>query len=470
MTDTTDHDGNQAHSDAIVAGAAATMASQDAQAVARSAAETVVAAETASEAASAVLAQARRAASDVVAATASAAAETASLAATAVDERARTRAEDVAAAAVVARESVLARADGTVSPDEARRLAAEVAALVSADVRSQAALTAEAAARVEEAVRLAAEAAALAAGTAASLVEAAAVGAHGRALGATHASVATEAASVVASGSARRVAELARRRVDSLRHGPLVTELRLAVAREELTLHHQAMVAVDGGAVVGAEALLRWQHPTRGLLLPRDFLVAAEGPHLLELVGDWVVDAACAQAEAWQRELGADTPVVWVNVSCDQLGRGHLVDVVADRLAAHGVPASLLGLEVTERQLARRVDDVADELRALRRLGVGLAVDDFGTGYASLDYRRRFTFDEIKIDQCFVSGLQEPTDRAVASSVVALGHSLGLTVVAEGVETAQQQAMVTDLGVDISQGYLHHRPGVAAEVVALVRG
>lgn len=315
-----------------------------------------------------------------------------------------------------------------------------------------------------QAVGLAAEGAALAAWTAASLVQTAAVGARDAAEHTTQASEVTEHASRRAVSSAGDVAELARRRVAQLRQAPLVRELRLAVERDELLLHYQAMIDVASSAVVGVEALLRWQHPTRGLLPPASFLDVAEGPHLVEPIGDWVARAAFGQALAWHLAHGDRAPQVWINVSCDQLGRDHLVGVVDDLLQQTGVPPHLIGLEVTERQLARRVDHVAHDLTALRDLGVALAVDDFGTGYASLDYLRRFTFDEIKIDRSFVSGLQERTDRAVASSILALGRALDMTVVAEGVETPTQLDLVIDLGVDVTQGYLHHRPSPAADL------
>lgn len=184
------------------------------------------------------------------------------------------------------------------------------------------------------------------------------------------------------------------------------------------------MYGLESGEIVGVEALIRWQHPTRELLHPADFLEVAEGPHLVTPIGDWVLRAAVAQAAAWQRDVGGRAPVIWVNISCDQLGRHHLTQVVERLLSDSGLTPGLLGIEVTERQLARRIDDVADDLLELRELGVALAVDDFGTGYASLDYLRRFTFDEIKIDRSFVSGLQDRTNTAITSSIIALARWL----------------------------------------------
>jgi EAL domain-containing protein (putative c-di-GMP-specific phosphodiesterase class I) len=230
------------------------------------------------------------------------------------------------------------------------------------------------------------------------------------------------------------------------------------------------MYSLATGAIVGVEALLRWQHPQRGLLPPVEFLEVAEGPHLVVPIGDWVIGTAVAQAARWHRTLGAQAPVMWVNISCDQLGHQHLAGLVESLLVRTGLPAARLGIEVTERQLAVRVDDVASELAALRGLGVGLAVDDFGTGYASLDYLRRFSFDEIKIDRSFVAGVdQDPTDTAVTSSLVALGRALDLTVVAEGVETRTQHDCLRRLGCSVVQGYLLQRPAAADVVDRVLR-
>ena len=158
----------------------------------------------------------------------------------------------------------------------------------------------------------------------------------------------------------------------------------MALGREELALHYQPVYRMDTGALVAVEALLRWHHPTRGLLQPGDFLDAAEGRTLMIPIGDWVLATAVDQADRWRREFGDQAPDMWVNISGDQLGRQHLHGVVEKLLAKTGLPPGKLGLEVTERQLIRRADAVAADLRALRELGVSLAVDDFGTGYASL--------------------------------------------------------------------------------------
>jgi len=456
--------GREAARPVMAAADAANAASRDAEAAARWAADTSATADSAAKDTEGLVTRARQATATTVAAAASAAAEVAARAAVEVQVKAAARALDVAASAETALERIVADLTDDVDQDDARRVAALVAAMVAADVVAQAQLTDEAAERVARAVALAAESAALAALAAASIVEMAALMAESSAQGVSGSIAATEEASNVAVASASRVAELAQRRVALLVQAPLVAELRRALARDELRLHYQPMRSMETHEVVAVEALIRWQHPTRGLLLPAEFLDVAEGPHLVNLVGDWVLETAVAQAASWRGSMGDRAPTMWVNISCDQLGRSHLVHLVERLLSAAGLPPWSLGIEVTERNLARRADDVAADLMALRSLGVGLAVDDFGTGFASLDYLRRFNFDEIKIDRSFVSGLPDPTDTAITSSIIALGRSLGLTVVAEGVETRAQYDHLKRLGCTVGQGHLFHRP-VPAEAL-----
>jgi EAL domain-containing protein (putative c-di-GMP-specific phosphodiesterase class I) len=451
----------------LAAADAAATASRDAQAVARSASDTTVSAQEAVAAAGDVASSAKQAKASIVAAAAAAAAEVAAQAASRVQAAAAARALDVAESAVLALETIVAGLPDDVDPDGARRVAALVAATVAADVIAQTRLTDDAAARVARAVALAADAAAMAAVSAASLVDVAAGTARSTADVVAGASAATEVASDIAVESTARAEAMALHRVSLMRQAPLVIELERALEREELRLHYQAIYSMETGAIVGVEALIRWEHPSRGMLWPAEFLDVAEGPQLVVPIGDWVLRTAVLQAAEWHRSLGDRTPVMWVNISCDQLGRRHLIEVEDGLLTETGLPPSLLGIEVTERQLARRVDDVAVDLEELHRMGVSLAVDDFGTGYASLDYLRRFTFDEIKIDRSFVSGLQDRTNAAVTSSIIALARALGLKVVAEGVETQQQYDRLRALGCAVAQGYLLHRPA-AGDVVTEV--
>jgi EAL domain-containing protein (putative c-di-GMP-specific phosphodiesterase class I) len=457
---------------------AATVASRDAETAAESAAETSVAAREAARSSADVAMHARVATATAVAAAAASTAKLAARTAAAVEAAAVTRAVDVATSAVEARETVASELPHDADPADARQAAAAVAATVAAEVVARAEATAQAAFLVAEAVTTAAEAAFLAAQSAASIVELAATtaAASGRAVAASSAQ--TQAATDVVVGSIGRVADLgprlrevaAQRRVSLARAHPLVAELQGALARTELRLHYQAIHDLRTGAVSGVEALLRWQHPARGLLAPADFLDVAENhPDLVHPIGDWVLGEAISQASSWQHSYGGNAPKVWINIAGNQLGQQHLPGVVERLLTAAGLAPTAIGMEVTERQLIRRAEDAPSDLADLRDLGVSLAVDDFGTGYASLDYLRKFAFDEIKIDKTFVSGLgRDKTDTAVTSSIIALGRSLDLNVVAEGVETHNQYTALKHLGCAMCQGYLLHRPAPPDTIGELV--
>ncbi|HSP39241.1 MAG TPA: EAL domain-containing protein, partial [Frankiaceae bacterium] len=257
--------------------------------------------------------------------------------------------------------------------------------------------------------------------------------------------------------------------VDALRQLTLAGQLSKALIREELRLQYQPVYDLHTGVIVAVEALLRWQHPTRGLLPPGEFLDVAEGRRLMIPLGNWVLAAATAQASKWQQAFGTAAPDVWINIAGQQLGKQHFAGIVQQALTDTGLPPGKLGLEVTERQFVGRADAVRDDLLELRGLGVRLAVDDFGTGFASLDYLRRFSFNEIKIDQSFICGLgRDRTDTAVTASIIALGHSLDLVVVAEGVETPEQRQRLQDMGCDQAQGYLLQRPAPPATIDLLI--
>jgi EAL domain-containing protein (putative c-di-GMP-specific phosphodiesterase class I) len=349
---------------------------------------------------------------------------------------------------------------------------------VAADVVARATATESAAALVAAAVAAAANTAFVAARSAAATVELAAdmAAASGRVV-ATSSGV-TEVAANVAVRSATRVADLsprlravaALRRVSLAPH-PLVAELTGALARAELRLHYQPIYNMQTGALTAVEALLRWQHPLRGLLTPAVFLDLAEAhPDLVTPVGDWVLATAVAEAQTWRQSLGAAAPKMWVNISCDQLGTGHVPALVERLLSTAGLEPCAVGMEVTERQLVVIAGDAGQDLRDLRDVGISLAVDDFGTGYASLDYLRWQIFDEIKIDRSFVAGIgRDRTDTAITSSVITLAQSLDLNVVAEGVETQDQYDRLKQLGCAMSQGYFLHRPA-SPEVVGRLLG
>jgi EAL domain-containing protein (putative c-di-GMP-specific phosphodiesterase class I) len=217
--------------------------------------------------------------------------------------------------------------------------------------------------------------------------------------------------------------------------------------------------------VWGFEALLRWQHPDRGLLLPGEFLTVAEETGLIVPIGDWVLHQACSQAARWREVHPGDPLTIAVNLSSRQLTHPSLVDDVRGVLAVTGLDPATVVLEITESALMDDVSATEASLRALKGLGVRLAVDDFGTGYSSLSYLRRFPVDILKVDRVFVAGVgQNPEDSAIVTAVITLAHTLGLGAIAEGVETPEQLAELRSLGCDMAQGFHLARP-VPSEAV-----
>lgn len=248
----------------------------------------------------------------------------------------------------------------------------------------------------------------------------------------------------------------------------LLNELRRAVERDELVLHYQPKFAAPDYRMVGAEALLRWQHPELGLLSPGAFIPAAERSGLILALGDWVLDEACRQMRAW-REGGHVIDNVAINLSPLQFSSPPLVETVASALARHGVPADSLTLEITETTAMRDADASLGILDELTRMGVKISIDDFGTGYSSLLYLKRLPADELKIDRAFVHELETNADDvAIVASIIALGKTLNLRVVAEGVETPGQRQHLRRLGCDLYQGYLMGEP-VEADLLFAAR-
>ncbi len=245
------------------------------------------------------------------------------------------------------------------------------------------------------------------------------------------------------------------------RHSParlaLLGDLRRALERDELVLHYQPKVSVSSGEVVGAEALVRWQHPTRGLVFPDDFIPVAEHTGLIGTLTHYVLDTAVAQARTW-----ADTGrplAVSVNLSARNLLDDGLADQVAAILAAHEVPAALLELEVTETAIMTEPVRARRVLGRLASLGVRISIDDFGAGYTSLGQLKTLPINELKIDRSFVMTMMDiPSDALIVHSVIDLGHNLGLTIVAEGVETEDALTTLAGFGCDIAQGYQICRP------------
>ena len=233
----------------------------------------------------------------------------------------------------------------------------------------------------------------------------------------------------------------------------LESALRLAMAQDELEVWYQPQVALATGEVVGAEALLRWRHPERGLILPTEFIPLAEETNLILPLGEWVLRHACKQAKAWRdRNLGFGK--MSVNIAAAQIERGDLVRLVREILDETGLPGECLELEITEGSLLHSAENARKVTSAIREMGTLLAIDDFGTGYSSLSYLKQLPIDKLKIDQSFVRDLPGNSDDvAIARSVIALGHGLGLTVLAEAVETEAQRDFLLAEGCDEAQGF-----------------
>ncbi len=249
----------------------------------------------------------------------------------------------------------------------------------------------------------------------------------------------------------------------AIAHLQVERDLRRALERDELQLVYQPVVSLPDRAIVGVEALLRWHHPQRGLIVPSDFLTIAEEAGLIEPIGRWVLDTACRQNARWQRSQPA-APPVWmaVNLSAVQVARPGLAEMVTDILRAAELDPRWLLLEITESLMLRDADALADALPGLKRIGVQLTLDDFGTGYSSLGYLTRLPIDALKVDRSFVDGLgTEDRDSAVTEAIIAMAHALSLTVAAEGVETPLQLAELTRLGCDLAQGFAIARPAPA---------
>ncbi len=247
-------------------------------------------------------------------------------------------------------------------------------------------------------------------------------------------------------------------------HLQLLHDLRAALERREFTLHYQPKFAASGEPI-GAEALLRWQHPQRGLLMPDTFIALAERTGLIIPIGDWVLDEACRQMRQWYLQ-GRESWRVAVNLSALQFCHAALVQSVADALARHQLPARCLTLEITETTAMRDADSSLEILGRLSQMGVDLSIDDFGTGYSSLLYLKRLPANELKIDRGFVRDLeQDSDDAAIVSAIVALGQALDLRIVAEGVETSGQQHFLTRLGCDSLQGFLLGKPVPAEQLI-----
>jgi len=243
----------------------------------------------------------------------------------------------------------------------------------------------------------------------------------------------------------------------------LESALHQALPRQEFELHYQPKASISDGHVVGAEALLRWRHPTLGPISPLEFVPILEDTGLIVDVGRWVIEEACRQACRW-REEGLPPINIAVNLSANQFHESGLTDTIRDILAETQLPPERLVLEITERVAINGEAETLAVMDALHRLGVRIALDDFGADYSSLGYLKRFPIDSLKIDRMFITDLDaSEADRNIVRAIVAMGHSLGLRVIAEGIETESQRAFLVTCECDVMQGYLYSRPLTAAD-------
>jgi EAL domain-containing protein (putative c-di-GMP-specific phosphodiesterase class I) len=245
-------------------------------------------------------------------------------------------------------------------------------------------------------------------------------------------------------------------------------QLRYAVERHELSLDYQPKVNLQTGAITSVEALIRWQHPERGLLLPGQFLAIAEDTGMIVAIGQWVLREACRQTREWL-DAGMLAVPVAVNISSQEFRNEQFIEGVQGALKNACLDSMYLELELTETVLMRHTESTANTLRELKAIGVRLAVDDFGTGYSSLSYLRRFPVDTLKLDQSFVQEITaDADDGIIVKAVIGMGKSLKHRIIAEGVETREQLAFLQDHGCDEGQGYYFSRPVVAQQFAKLL--
>ena len=246
----------------------------------------------------------------------------------------------------------------------------------------------------------------------------------------------------------------------------LERELRYALPSNQLTLHYQPQIEMDSGELIGLEALIRWQHPVKGLISPAHFIPIAEESGLIIPLGQWVLETACAQAKRWQ-SAGLPHVQIGVNVSLSQFKQATFVKMVKETLAASGLAAKYLNLEITE-SMTTDLQSCLSTLQQLREIGINVSIDDFGTGYSSFSYLSNLPLTHLKIDGAFIQDLNR-TNRAIVKTIIALAKNLDLTVIAEGVETEEQVRLLRHLQCDEAQGYFYSKPLTQEQVENLLR-
>jgi EAL domain-containing protein (putative c-di-GMP-specific phosphodiesterase class I) len=258
----------------------------------------------------------------------------------------------------------------------------------------------------------------------------------------------------------------------ALRRLKLENELQRAIESEEFVVYYQPIVDLQSGEVWGVEALVRWQHPERGLLEPKVFIAGAEQSGLVVPIGELVLKQACEQAKEWQERHSHLRPlVVSVNLSARQLQRPDLASIIEGVLQETGLKACSLGLDITETDYVMASEGNIANLDDLKRLGVHISIDDFGVGYSSLAYLKRLPADDLKLDQSFVAGIGKNTkDRAIVKTIIDLSHTLGMKVIAEGVENIDQAEQLREMGCELAQGYHYKEPLPSQSLLGFFRG
>ncbi len=252
----------------------------------------------------------------------------------------------------------------------------------------------------------------------------------------------------------------------------LELDLRTALVDGEFELYYQPIVNLEQRSVTSFEALMRWNHPERGVISPALFIPLAEDTGAILPIGHWVLDAACAQLKLWQEDSLMSELVLAVNVSAKQFRQADFVVQVQDAVARHGIRPMQLKIELTESVVLKDVDDTIDKMKILKAFGVSFSMDDFGTGYSSLQYLKRLPLDQLKIDQSFVRDIAtDSNDKSIVTTIIAMAQSLNLDVIAEGVETEEQRQFLEITGCRQFQGYLFSRPvSIERFEALLIRG
>lgn len=257
--------------------------------------------------------------------------------------------------------------------------------------------------------------------------------------------------------------------VDANERVVIERDLRDALSNNQFKLHYQPQLDIKTGKIIGVEALLRWQHPTRGLVAPDTFIPVAEITGLIVPIGQWIINEACRQLACWRAE-GAEQLTMSINLSARQFFQKDLLSTIENAIHLTNVPPSQIEFEITESMMMMNIEETIDALHQIKALGVKLSIDDFGTGYSSLSYLKRFPLNKLKIDKSFVDGLpQDLDDLAIVQAIIGIGHSLNLTVIAEGVETAQQLELLTQYNCNEIQGYYFSKPLIAEAIGLFIK-